>query len=99
MYITAEGNYSEAYLQDGTHRLVPFQLGQMVDLLEDQLGEEESPFIRIGKSLIVNRNYIFLIDISEQELIISDWRGTYKSVKASRKALSMLKLILENTTI
>lgn len=99
MYITAEGNYSEVYLQDGTHRLVPFQLGQMVDLLEEQLGEDESPFIRIGKSLIVNRDFIFLVDISEQELVISDWNGKYKPIKASRKALSMLKLILENTAI
>lgn len=99
MYITAEGNYSEVNLQDGTHRLVPFQLGQMVDLLEDQLGEDESPFIRIGKSLIVNRDFIFLVDISEQELVISDWDGKYKPIKASRKALSMLKLILENTAI
>lgn len=99
MYITAEGNYSEVFLQDGTHRLVSFQLGQMVDLLEEQLGEDESPFIRIGKSLIVNRDFIYLVDISEQELVISDWNGKYKPIKASRKALLTLKLILENTTI
>ena len=99
MYITAEGNYSEIYLQDGTHRLVSFQLGQMVDLLEEQLGEDDSPFIRIGKSLIVNRDFIYRIDVSEQELIVSDWSGKYKSIKASRKALIMLKLILENTAI
>ena len=99
MYITAEGNYSEVFLQDGTHRLVSFQLGQMVDLLEEQLGEDESPFIRIGKSLIVNRNFIYLVDISEQELVISDWNGKYVPIKASRKALATLKLILENPTI
>lgn len=99
MYITAEGNYSEIYLQDGTHRLVSFQLGQMVDLLEEQSGEDDSPFIRIGKSLIVNRDFIYRIDVSEQEFIVSDWNGKYKSIKASRKALIMLKLILENTAI
>lgn len=99
MYITAEGNYSEVYMRDGKHHLVSFQLGQMVDLLEDQLGEDESPFIRIGKSLIVNRDFIYLVDISEQELIISDWNGKYYTHKVSRKALSMLKLILENTAI
>ena len=99
MYITAEGNYSEVYLRDGEHRLVSFQLGQMVDLLEEQLGEDDSPFIRIGKSLIVNRDFIYRIDISEQELVISDWNGNFKPVKASRKALLTLKLIMENTAI
>lgn len=99
MYITAEGNYSEVFIKDGKSRLVSYQLGQMEDLIGDQLGEDESPFIRIGKSLIVNRDFIFLIDISDQELTIADWNGKYYKLKASRKALSELKLILENTTI
>ena len=99
MYITAEGNYSEVFIKDGKSRLVSFQLGQMEDLISDQLGEDESPFIRIGKSLIVNRDFIFLIDISNQELTIADWNGKYYKLKASKKALSELKLILENTTI
>ena len=97
MYIVAEGNYSQVYLQDGKSRLVSLQLGQMVDLVEEQLGEDETPFIRIGKSLIVNRDFIFQVDISEQQLVISDWKGKYHVLKASRKALSLLKLILENT--
>ena len=99
MFITSEGNYSKVYSQDGHYRMVAYQLGQLEDIIGDQLGEEETPFIRIGKSLIVNRDYIYLIDVSEQVIIVSDCQGQYHTLQASRKALISIKILLENNEL
>ncbi len=99
MFITSEGNYSKVYTQDGHYRLVAYQLGQLEDMIGEQLGEEETTFIRIGKSLIVNRDYIYLIDVSEQVIIVSDCHGQYHTLQASRKALTQIKVLLENTEL
>ena len=99
MYITSEGNYSKVFTQDGHHHLVAYQLGQIEDKISDQLGEDETPFVRIGKSLIVNRDYIHLIDVPEQTIVVSDCMGQYHKLTASRKALIGIKVLLENTAL
>ena len=99
MFITSEGNYSKVFTQDGHNHLVAYQLGQLEDMIGNQLGEDETPFIRIGKSLIVNRDYIYLIDVSEQVIVVSDCRGQYHKLAASRKALTQIKVLIENTEL
>ncbi len=99
MFITSDGNYSKVYTQDGHYRQVAYQLGQLEDIIGDQLGEEETPFIRIGKSLIVNRDYIYLIDVSSQVIIVSDCQGQFHTLQASRKALISIKVLMENTEL
>ena len=80
----------------GKDRQVACQFGQIEDLIGKQLGEEDTPFIRIGKSLIVNMDFIYLIDISEQAIIVSDFQGQYHKLSASRKALLSVKFLIEN---
>ena len=99
MFISSEGNYSKVFTQDGHYHLVAYQLGQLEDIIGEQLGEEETPFIRIGKSLIVNRDFIYLIDVSEQVIIVSDCQGQFHELKASRKALTQIKVLIENTEL
>ena len=96
MYVTSDGNYSYIYTQDGLSRLVSLQLGQIEDLILKQLGEEETPFVRLGKSLIVNRDFVFFIDISRQKIIVSDWKGNNTTLSASRQALVSFKSVLES---
>ena len=52
--------------------------------------------MRVGKSLIVNKNYIYVINITSQELLLSGshLRGDFK-LKASREALKELKALIE----
>ena len=52
-------------------------------------------FIRIGKSLIINRNYIYYINIPKQQLVLSDARTVSHRVSASKDALRQLKELVE----
>ena len=92
VYISSDGNYSTMMLHD----LFTFNLSQCQKIIESQLKEEASTFIRIGKSLIINRDYIYRIHITKQLLILSDMTFNESfSLVASKEALKQLKYVLE----
>ena len=97
VFVSSDGNYSNITTADGRTRLVTLQLGQIEDILQEQLADAESKFLRLGRSLIINTDYIHFIDISKQELILSDCKGCYHTTTASREVLIKLKAYIETT--
>ena len=72
VYISSDGNYSTLVQTDNEARMLSYQLGQIEKMISSQLGNEGNIFIRIGKSLIINRSYIYYLNIPKQKLILSD---------------------------
>lgn len=91
VYIASDGNYSTLVQTDGETRMLSYQLGQIENIIEDQLGAFKNPFIRTGKSLIINSSYIYYINIARQKLILSDTKTFNYNVSASKEALKQLK--------
>lgn len=96
MYISSDGNYSNVFTCDGRSRLVCMQLGQIEDLIGDQLGDNGGNFLRLGRSLIINTDYIYFIDVGKQQLILSDCSGSWHELTASREVLIKLKAYMES---
>lgn len=96
VYIASDGNYSTLVQTDNEVRMLSYQLGQIEKMISNQLGSDGNIFIRIGKSLIINRSYIYYINISKQKLTLSDVASFSHSVTASKEALKQLKELLEN---
>lgn len=95
VYVASDGNYSTLVQTDGEMRMLSYQLGQIEKMIASQLGVKGNMFIRIGKSLIINRSYIYYIHIPKQKLILSDTRTFSHTVVASKEALKQLKDLLE----
>ncbi|HIX86539.1 MAG TPA: LytTR family transcriptional regulator [Candidatus Parabacteroides intestinigallinarum] len=97
VYISSDGNYSMMVLHDKTEHLFSFNLSHFQQILEKQMKAEASVFIRIGKSLIINRTYIYKIHIGKQSLVLSDARirNTF-TLTASKEALRQLKSLVEH---
>ena len=93
--ITSDGNYSTLVQTDNEVRMLSYQLGQIERIIATQLGSEGSAFIRIGRSLIINRSYIYYINVPRQRLILSDAATFSHTVTASIAALTDLKDLLE----
>ena len=93
--ISSDGNYSTLMQTDGMSRTVTYQLGQLEDMIGDQLGKRDTTFIRVGKSVIINRSYIHYINIPKQRLVLSDLATFNHSVSASKEALKNLKDYIE----
>lgn len=92
-FISADGNYSDVYLTNSKPHKMTFKLhffDEKLQLLADKM------FVRVGKSLIVNRNYIYVINTVSQELLLSGnrLRVDFK-LKASKEALKQLKTLME----
>ena len=95
VFITADGNYSTITLADGENFVLTLQLGQIERRIAEMLDKDDHRFIRIGKSLIVNRDFIAFIHPVRQKMILSDCRNFRHEVSASKDALKALKELLE----
>ena len=95
VYISADGNYSDVVTQDNRKTMVSLQLGQIEDLIADQLGESDNNFVRLGRGLIVNTDFVFSIDVTQQTVVLSDCKDCYHRLSASREVLIKLKAYLE----
>ena len=106
VYVRADGNYSDLVLTNGKSRKMTFQL-HFFDEVFQQL--QNNMFVRVGRSLIVNKRYIYVINLTEQQLILSGgdmkepivFYGQSKTdnpqkISLAREALRQLKELLEN---
>lgn len=97
VYICSDGNYSTMVLHDETEQVFSFNLSHFQQIIEKQMKEEAALFIRIGKSLIINREYIYKINIGKQSLVLADMKIEHAfTLSASKEALRQLKQLLEN---
>ena len=106
VYVRADGNYSDLVLTNGQRRKMTFQL-HFFDEVFQQL--QNNMFVRVGRSLIVNKRYIYVINLTEQQLILSGgelkepivFYGQSKAdnpqnITLARAGLKQLKELLEN---
>lgn len=95
VYVRADGNYSDLILTNGKSRKMTFQL-HFFDKTFKRL--QNNMFVRVGRSLIVNKRYIHVINLTDQMLVFSGQQiyGDIKPVNVGREALKTLKELLEN---
>ena len=99
VFISADGNYSTIKLADGGEYVLTQQLGQMERRISEMVEADDNRFVRIGKSLIINHEYVTFINPSRQKIILSDGKSFRYEVVASREALKALKEFLETMVV
>lgn len=93
VFVKGDGNYSDIYLCNGKEENVATQLHNVMDKLA-MIGTPT--FYRVGKSFIVNKDYIFKVNPGLQKLLLSSSKlGKDIQLKVSREALKNLKEQLE----
>ena len=86
-------------LHDKTQLVFTMNLAHCQQMMEEQLGREAMTFIRIGKQLIINRTYIFKINVNKQQLVMSNTEVNQAfTLQASKEALKQLKALIESET-
>jgi DNA-binding LytR/AlgR family response regulator len=95
VYVRADGNYSDLMLTNGKSRKMTFQIHFFDDVFQ-QL--RRNMFVRVGRSLIVNKRYIYVINLTDQMMSFSGQqiKKEIAPVRVSREALKVLKEQLEN---
>lgn len=95
VYISADGNYSSIKMADGGEYVLTLQLGQMEKRISEMVEENDNRFVRIGKSLIVNHEFITFLNPARQKMVLSDCKTFRHELSASREALKALKEYIE----
>lgn len=71
VYIEADGNYCTITLSDGSTHDFTIQLGTVEKLMLSQFKHAGAgTFIRVGRSLIVNRNFVQSIEPGKKSLVM-----------------------------
>ena len=99
VYVKADGNYSSIITADSIEHVLTLQIGQIERRIADMAEAGDRRFIRIGKSLIVNSDFISFINVPRQKLVLSDCRTFSHELSASREALRLLKDALDGISI
>lgn len=95
VYVKADGNYSDFFMRDAkTQFSLTMQLGEVEDIINKTRGVTN--FARVGRSLIVNLDYVRSIDLSKDKFVLSDNLHFREELDASHIALTSLKAAVED---
>ena len=96
-YFEADSNYCHVIFINGAKATLLTSLVNIEKLLVERVAEDNPMFIRIGKKYIVNRRYIFQINVPHQRLILTDYitKGVLE-ISISKDALKNLKHLYTN---
>ncbi len=68
LYFKAEGNYTYMVLRSGR----VFKFTKLIRVFYEILeGLANNPFLRVGRSLIVNKDYIFQVNLTDQRITLA----------------------------
>ena len=91
LYIQADGNYCDIYLADGdVLNTITYQRAEIAKMMDEQIPEDiRKRFVLVGKSYMVNTDYVLRIQPSKQLLtFMVNQFGTTR--KVSIKAINTL---------
>lgn len=94
VYFEASGNYTNIILANKIKGTISMNLGHTEKALVDRLKEKSRCFVRIGKSYIINVNYIYQINVLKQRLVLSDLSMFAFQLNLSKEVLKKLKELL-----
>lgn len=94
-FFQANGNYSEITYIEGQKQMLTLGLSKVEEYLKKILpANKMSPFIRIGRSLIINQSYLYSINTLKQKLILSDCANHTYILTVSKNLLKAYKEII-----
>ena len=97
VFFSADGNYTSLQLNHGQKLSFTFSLQKMEQYLAEKLNEDAKIFARIGKSFIINLNYVYQIDIVKQKLHLLDAvTQKHYTLEVSKEALRNLRKVYAN---
>ena len=72
-YIQASGNYSRIVYIGGMQMMITLGLSKLEGMIKMSVPKDRrSPFVRLGRSLLVNQTYLTHINVLKQRLTLSD---------------------------
>ena len=96
-YMQASGNYTRIVYNEGMQLMVTLGLAKMEEMLKMVIPKgERSPFVRLGRSHIVNQNYLTHINVLKQRLTLSDCQSHTHVLEIPKALLKAYKDLIRS---
>lgn len=95
LYLEADRNYTKLMLTEGIQFTFAINIGKIEEMFERQVIESKKMLVRVGKSFIINKNYILQINLPKQKLLLITPGGKPRELVVSKEPLKLLKDMLE----
>lgn len=91
----ADGNYTTINYMGGQQTTVSLGLSKIEGLVSTAYPKgKPSPFVRLGRSLLVNQTYLCQIDVQKQKLVLSDFRKFKVNISVTKPLLKVFKTFI-----
>ena len=99
-YIMADGNYTKICYMGGMTTVLSFGLSKVEAMVSAAYAEGTiSPFVRLGRSVIINQLFLYDINILKQHLVLSDCMKNTITLKLPKPLLKKYKDLVRRSTI
>ncbi len=99
-YIMADGNYAKICYIGGMTTVLSFGISKVETLVSASYADGEvSPFVRLGRSVIINQWFLYDINVLKQHLVLSDCMKNTITLKLPKPLLKKYKDLVSKSTI
>lgn len=99
LYLEADRNYTKLLLTEGIQFTFAINIGKIERMLDIQASDSGSQLVRVGKSYIINKNYILQINLPKQKLLLLVPGSKPRELIVPREPLKALKESLEQDAL
>lgn len=99
LYLEADRNYTKLLLTEGIQFTFAINIGKIERMLDTQASDSGSQLVRVGKSYIINKNYILQINLPKQKLLLLVPGSKPRELIVPREPLKALKESLEQNAL
>ena len=99
LYLEADRNYTKLLLTEGIQFTFAINIGKIERMLDTQASDSGSQLVRVGKSYIINKNYILQITLPKQKLLLLVPGSKPRELIVPREPLKALKESLEQDAL
>lgn len=96
-HIIADGNYTKITYISGMQVVFSIGLNRMEKIVSDSYAEKSCPFVRLGRSVIINQRFIYDINLQKQTLQLSDNGNNCLTLKLPKLLLKKYKATFTST--
>lgn len=94
-FAQANGNYTELTYISGQKQMITIGLSKVEDYIRASYSKgTPSPFVRMGRSLIINQSYLYAINILRQKLVLSDFDSRMYAISVPKQLLKEYKKVM-----
>lgn len=93
-YMLADGSYTKVVYIGGMQTTLAMGISEMEKIITNTCKKKPSPFIRLGRSLILNQSFLYSINITKHRITLSDTAKNILHLELPKPLLKKYKSLL-----